>query len=57
MSMCMMMIIVFPSKLGLHFPHRVESKNGKAQWDSDKDLLIVTVPLKREYDVLNVDSW
>ena len=54
--MCMMMIIVFPSKLGLHFPHRVESKNGKAQWDSDKDLLIVTVPLKREYDVLNVDS-
>ncbi|CAB4035022.1 Hypothetical predicted protein, partial [Paramuricea clavata] len=43
-------------KLGMHFPHCVESKNGKAQWDSDKGLLTVTVPLRREYDFLDVHS-
>ena len=41
----------------MHFPHRVESKSGKAQWDSGKGLLTVTVPLRRQYDFLNVDAW
>ena len=46
---------LFRSKLGVHFPHRVDHKSGKAQWDSEKDQLTVTVPLRREYDFLNVD--
>ncbi|XP_028397928.1 protein PIH1D3-like [Dendronephthya gigantea] len=43
-------------KLGVHFPKHVESKNGKAQWYSEKCLLTVSVPLWREYDFLNMDS-
>ena len=44
--------IVFFSKLGVHLPHPVDSKNGKAQWDKDRELLTVTVRLVREYDFL-----
>ena len=44
--------IVFFSKLGVHLPHPVDSKNGKAQWDKDRELLTVTVQLVREYDFL-----
>ncbi|XP_067039986.1 dynein axonemal assembly factor 6-like [Acropora muricata] len=40
-------------KLGLHLPHPVDSKNGKAQWDKSKQLLTVTVQLVREYDFVN----
>lgn len=45
--------VFFPSKLGLHLPHLVDSKNGKAQWDKSKQLLTVTVGLVREYDFVN----
>ena len=44
------------SKLGLYFPHQVDSKNGKAQWDADKNILTVTARMIREYDCLNIDS-
>lgn len=47
-----LMPIVFSSKLGVHLPHPVDSKNGKAQWDKDRELLTVTVRLVREYDFL-----
>lgn len=40
-------------KLGLHLPHPVDSKNGKAQWDGTKELLTVTLRIVREYDFLN----
>lgn len=40
------------SKLGLHLPHPVDSKNGKAQWDKSRELLTVTVRMVREYDFL-----
>ena len=43
----------FFSKLGLHLPHPVDSKNGKAQWDKSKNLLTVTLRMLREYDFLN----
>ncbi|XP_072039726.1 dynein axonemal assembly factor 6-like [Amphiura filiformis] len=39
-------------KLGLHLPHPVDSKNGKAQWDGTKELLTVTLRMTREYDFL-----
>ncbi|XP_038056520.1 dynein assembly factor 6, axonemal-like isoform X2 [Patiria miniata] len=39
-------------KLGLHLPHPVDSKNGKAQWISDKQTLVVTCRMVREYDFL-----
>ena len=41
------------SYLGLHLPHKVESKNAKAKWNSDEKILQVTLPLNREYDYLN----
>ena len=44
---------VFFSKLGLHLPNPVDSKNGRAQWDKSKQLLTVTVRLVREYDFVN----
>ncbi|XP_065832762.1 dynein axonemal assembly factor 6-like [Oscarella lobularis] len=40
-------------KLGLHLPHRVDSKNGRAKWDSEQEQLTVTLKLNREYDFLN----
>ncbi|XP_077984927.1 dynein axonemal assembly factor 6-like [Glandiceps talaboti] len=40
-------------KLGLHLPHPVDSKNGSAKWDGDKEMLIVTLRMKRELDFLN----
>ncbi|XP_071846931.1 dynein axonemal assembly factor 6-like isoform X2 [Apostichopus japonicus] len=40
-------------KLGLHLPHPVDSKNGKAQWDSENGVLTVTLKMNREYDFLN----
>ncbi|KAJ8028663.1 Protein PIH1D3 [Holothuria leucospilota] len=40
-------------KLGLHLPHPVDSKNGKAEWDGDKELLTVVLRMNREYDFLN----
>ena len=40
-------------KLGLHLPHPCDSKNGKAQWISDKEVLKITVKMKREYDFMN----
>ncbi|ELU12164.1 hypothetical protein CAPTEDRAFT_158550 [Capitella teleta] len=40
-------------KLGLHLPHPVDSKNGRAQWDGDKCLLTVTLQMNRAYDFVN----
>lgn len=39
--------------LGLHLPHPVDHKNGKAQWDGKTETLSVTLRLKREYDFMN----
>ncbi|KXJ15827.1 protein PIH1D3 [Exaiptasia diaphana] len=39
-------------KLGLHLPHSVDSANGKAQWDKEKQFLTVTLRLIRELDFL-----
>ena len=41
------------SKLGLHLPHPVDHKTGKAQWDGDKEILNVTLRMQREYDFMN----
>ncbi|XP_002731743.1 dynein axonemal assembly factor 6-like [Saccoglossus kowalevskii] len=40
-------------KLGLHLPHPVDSKTGSAKWDADKELLIITLRMKREFDFIN----
>ncbi|CAG5122531.1 unnamed protein product [Candidula unifasciata] len=40
-------------KLGLHLPHPVDEKSGKAQWDAKQETLIVTLNLCREYDIFN----
>ncbi|XP_052689406.1 dynein axonemal assembly factor 6-like [Crassostrea angulata] len=40
-------------KLGLHLPHPVNHKTGKAQWDGDKNILNVTLRMQREYDFIN----
>ncbi|GFN94220.1 protein pih1d3-like [Plakobranchus ocellatus] len=40
-------------KLGLHLPHPVDHKNGKAKWDSKTETLIVTLKMSREYDMFN----
>ena len=39
-------------RLGLHLPHPVDDKNGTAKWHADKSLLVVTLPMRREYDFL-----
>ena len=41
------------SRLGLHLPHKVESKKSKAKWISDLKELHITLLLNREYDFLN----
>ncbi|KAK3099778.1 hypothetical protein FSP39_009503 [Pinctada imbricata] len=40
-------------KLGLHLPHPVDDKSGKAQWDNKKETLSVTLRMMREYDLFN----
>ncbi|CAL1530863.1 unnamed protein product [Lymnaea stagnalis] len=40
-------------KLGLHLPHPVDYKNGKAQWDSKTETLIVTLKMVRDFDIFN----
>ncbi|XP_069469162.1 dynein axonemal assembly factor 6 isoform X2 [Ambystoma mexicanum] len=40
-------------KLGLHLPHPVDSKNGRAHFVSDKQTLEVTLTMKREFDFIN----
>ncbi|XP_046354107.2 dynein axonemal assembly factor 6-like isoform X1 [Haliotis rufescens] len=40
-------------KLGLHLPHPVDHKNGKAQWESSSETLVVTLHMMREYDFMN----
>ncbi|XP_059174779.1 dynein axonemal assembly factor 6-like [Physella acuta] len=40
-------------KLGLHLPHNVDHKNGKAQWDSKTETLIVTLRKVRDFDEFN----
>ncbi|XP_072361057.1 dynein axonemal assembly factor 6 [Scyliorhinus torazame] len=40
-------------KLGLHLPHPVDSKNGKAQFITDTHMLEVTLTMKREFDFIN----
>ncbi|KAK6172725.1 hypothetical protein SNE40_016328 [Patella caerulea] len=41
-------------KLGLHLPHPVDDKNGKAEWDKTKETLKVTLTMRREYDFVNM---
>ena len=54
-SCLLFMSCLFPyfSYLGLHLPHPVDHKNGKAQWDGKTETLSVTLRLKREYDFMN----
>ncbi|XP_013386250.1 protein PIH1D3 [Lingula anatina] len=40
-------------RLGLHLPHPVDAKNGKAQWDGDKGVLTITLRMTRDYDDFN----
>ena len=40
-------------RLGLHLPHPCDDKSAKAQWDSSKHELVVTLRMKREFDELN----
>lgn len=40
-------------RLGLHLPNKVESKQSKAKWISDKEELHITLLLQREYDFVN----
>lgn len=47
------LLLFFFSKLGLHLPHPVDHKIGKAQWDGDKHVLTVTLRMVREYDAFN----
>lgn len=41
------------SRLGLHLPHKVKSKQSKAKWISDIEELHITLVLDREYDFIN----
>ena len=41
------------SRLGLHLPHKVHSKQSKAKWISDIEELHITLLMNREYDYLN----
>ncbi|ESO93666.1 hypothetical protein LOTGIDRAFT_182066 [Lottia gigantea] len=41
-------------KLGLHLPHPVDDKSGKAEWDKKLEILKVTLTMKREYDFVNM---
>lgn len=41
-------------KLGLHLPHPIHSKEGKAQFFSEREELEVTLLLKRSMDFINV---
>ncbi|XP_064637972.1 dynein axonemal assembly factor 6-like [Lineus longissimus] len=40
-------------KLGLHLPHPVDHKAGKAQWDNANHVLNVTLRIIRDYDMFN----
>ena len=40
------------SKLGLHLPHKITSKEAKAEWVEDKHILRITAPVVREYDYM-----
>ncbi|KAK7503781.1 hypothetical protein BaRGS_00004904 [Batillaria attramentaria] len=40
-------------KLGLHLPHPVDHKQGKAQWDAKTETLVVTLRMTRELDDFN----
>nr|XP_033803117.1 protein PIH1D3 [Geotrypetes seraphini] len=41
------------NKLGLHLPHPVDSKNGKAHFVSEKQILEIILPMQREFDFIN----
>jgi hypothetical protein len=41
------LLLFFFSKLGLHLPHPVDHKIGKAQWDGDKHVLTVTLHIAK----------
>ncbi|MGH0166252.1 UNVERIFIED_CONTAM: hypothetical protein FKN15_075115 [Acipenser sinensis] len=42
-----------PDKLGLHLPHPVDSKTGKACFISEAQTLEVTLTMQREMDFIN----
>ncbi|XP_029463204.1 protein PIH1D3 [Rhinatrema bivittatum] len=41
------------NKLGLFLPHPVDSKNGKAHFLSEKQILEITLPMQRDFDFIN----
>lgn len=47
---------IYFSRLGLYLPNKVESKQSKAKWISDKEELHITLLLQREYDFINLNS-
>ena len=49
----MLNCFIISSKLGLHLPHPVDHKSGKAQWDAKTETLKVTLRIRREYDFMN----
>ena len=40
-------------RLGLHLPHKVDNKLSRARWQSEAEVLEVTLRMQREYDFLN----
>lgn len=40
-------------KLNIPLPHRVDAQRGNAKWDSDKEKLVITLRMDREYDYVN----
>ena len=42
-----------PSRLGLHLPYKVDSKQSRARWLSEAEVLEITLRMQREYDFLN----
>ena len=49
----LIIVYIISSKLGLHLPHPVDHKNGKAQWDGNKSQLTISLKMTRDYDFMN----
>jgi len=46
-----MICISLCSRLAMYLPHEVNDKEGNAKWDSDKNELILTLP------IIHNDMW
>lgn len=40
-------------KLNIPLPHPVDAQKGNAKWDADKEKLIITLRMDREFDYIN----